>query len=137
MTVGSPEQHSMTTGRATGCGNIRADAPIAKQKSTATHRAAVLALSKRSSLPSIRNLHRPDVLALAPIEHFEGVFVRAEHAEHLFHGNVLAARRGTIGLAFQRDDFVAVLPFALACKHRGLNVTHPHAVELLLRVVVA
>src|SRR5215216_2618926 len=93
--------------------------------------------SKCSSLPGIRNLHRPDVLALASVEHFERVLVRAEHAEHLFHGNVLQSGRGAICLAFQRDDFVAILAFPLACKHRGLDVTHPYAVELLLRVVVA
>src|SRR4051812_26331339 len=62
---------------------------LSSKKAQRPSRAAVPRAFEYSSLPRICNLHRPHVLPLAPIEHFERVFVGADHAEHLFHGNVL------------------------------------------------
>src|SRR5262245_66158313 len=92
-------------------------------KSTATTWIAVLGLFENPLLAGIRDLHGPEVLAVAHIEHFERVFVRAQHAEHLFHRNVFSARPETVRLAFQRNDFVVVFAFYLTPIHRGLKLT--------------
>src|SRR5687767_2817153 len=106
-------------------------------KSTATAWAAVPALPNSNSLPGIRNLHHLRVRAFARVIHFENVLILADHAKDRFHRNVLLAGRSTTRFAFQGDNFVAVLTFALACENRGLHVTHPNGVERLLDVVVA
>jgi len=53
------------------------------------------------------------------------VLVRADHAEDLPSWNVFLAGRSATCLAFERDDFVAILAPAFARKHGGVHVIDP------------